>query len=273
MKIRSRDIKNLIFRIIKSNTGVYAAQSTYFFILSMIPIMLLLLTIVQYTPVTKADVMTALVQIIPEANMQGFLVNIVNEVYNQSRTVIPITAILAIWSAGKGVLSMCTGLNWAYKREETRNYLVLRLRASLYTVIFVIMIALALLLQVFGNSIILFLHEHFLTLEATLTHLLSYKSFFSFVMFYGFALLVYRFLPNGDHVAKMQIPGALFAAAAWNAISAVISIYLVFSPNFSGLYGSMTAIILVMLWMYFCMYAILIGGHINAMYEEKKAGK
>ena len=52
--------------------------------------------------------------------MQDFMVGIVNEVYNQSKTVIPITAIVALWSAGKGVLAVSTGLNCAYELRETR---------------------------------------------------------------------------------------------------------------------------------------------------------
>ena len=71
-------VKELTDRIGKNHTGAYAAQSAYFFILSLIPIILLLLTIVQYTPVTKADVMIAMVRVFPEKNMQDFIIGIVN---------------------------------------------------------------------------------------------------------------------------------------------------------------------------------------------------
>ena len=95
-------IREITGQVSQKHVGAYAAQSAYFFVLSMIPIILLLLAIIQYTPVTKADVMTAVVNLFPETNMQDFMVGIVNEVYNQSKTVIPITAIVALWSAGKG---------------------------------------------------------------------------------------------------------------------------------------------------------------------------
>ena len=74
-----------------NHVGAYAAQSAYFFILCMIPIILLLLTMVQYTPVTKADVMTAVVQVFP-TTVDSLIVSIVNQVYNQSTSVIPITS-------------------------------------------------------------------------------------------------------------------------------------------------------------------------------------
>ena len=89
--------------------------------------------------------------------MQDFMVGIVNEVYNQSKTVIPITAIVALWSAGKGVLAVSTGLNCAYELRETRNYVFLRIRASIYTILFIAAIVMALVLSVFGNNISIFI--------------------------------------------------------------------------------------------------------------------
>ena len=126
----------------KNHIGAYAAQSAYFLMLSLIPIILLLLAIIQYTPATKADVMTAMVLVFPEQSMQNFIVGIVNEVYNQSRTIIPVTAITALWSAGKGVLAINTGLNCVYNTKETRNYIFLRIRASFYIIVFLLAIIL-----------------------------------------------------------------------------------------------------------------------------------
>ena len=152
-------IREITGQVSQKHVGAYAAQSAYFFVLSMIPIILLLLAIIQYTPVTKADVMTAVVNLFPETNMQDFMVGIVNEVYNQSKTVIPITAIVALWSAGKGVLAVSTGLNCAYELRETRNYVFLRIRASIYTILFIAAIVMALVLSVFGNNISIFIYH------------------------------------------------------------------------------------------------------------------
>lgn len=252
-----------------SHTGAYAAQSAYFFMLSMIPIILLLLTIVQFTPVTKADVMTAMVQVFPEENMQAFMVGIVNEVYNQSRTVIPITAVVAIWSAGKGVLAVSTGLNCVYKIDETRNYVYLRIRASLYTVLFIMAIVMGLLVSVFGNSISLFVNHRFPFLKETTEFVMQMRTVVAFVVMAGISLLVYHFLPNKKVQFRKLFPGAVFTSLGWLGISFVFSMYLSIFRGFTGLYGSMTAIILVMLWLYFCMYAMLLGGLINSLWIEK----
>ncbi len=139
-----------------NHVGAYAAQTAYFFMICMIPIILLLLTLVQYTPVTKADVMTAVIQVFP-SSVDSMMTSIVNQVYNQSMGIIPVTVLVALWSAGKGVLAMSTGLNCVYQCRETRNYVLLRLRATLYTVMFILVIILLLVLSVFGNSLNLFI--------------------------------------------------------------------------------------------------------------------
>ena len=71
----------------KDHVGAYAAQAAYFFMLSLIPIILLLITLVQYTPVTKADVMTAVLQVFPKS-VDSLITSIVNQVYNQSGGII-----------------------------------------------------------------------------------------------------------------------------------------------------------------------------------------
>ncbi len=263
-------IQDFTGQVSRKHVGAYAAQSAYFFVLSMIPIILLLLAIIQYTPVTKADVMTAVVNLFPEANMQDFMVGIVNEVYNQSKTVIPITAIVALWSAGKGVLAVSTGLNCAYELRETRNYVFLRIRASVYTILFIAAIVMALVLSVFGNNISIFVYHKIPFLAETTDLIMRLRTVISFVVMIGISLLVYHFLPNRKLPFRDLILGSIFTSLGWLVISFIFSMYLTIFKGFSGLYGSMTAIILVMLWLYFCMYVMLLGGLINCIWVDMK---
>ena len=67
---------------------------------------------------------------------------------------------------------------------------------------------------------------------------------------------------------KRQLPGAVFTACGWLLISLVFSMYLDIFTGFSTMYGSLTMIILIMLWLYMCMYVILLGGEVNALLER-----
>ena len=248
----------------RDHVGAYAAQSAYFFMLCMIPILLLLLTLVQFTPVTKADVMTAVMQVFP-SSVDSLIVSIVNQVYNQSMGIIPVTAVVALWSAGKGVLAMSNGLNCIYSCEETRNYVFLRIRATVYTVLFIVVILLLLVMSVFGNTLNIFITTHVRFLKPVSDWMIQRRAVIVPVVLMGFSLLIYKFLPNRRDTLRRQIPGAVFAALAWMAISWVFSVFVDVFQGFSDMYGSLTTIVLIMLWLYFCMYSILLGGVLNKL--------
>ena len=243
-------ITDITDEIGNAHVGAYAAQSAYFFMLCMIPIILLLLTLVQYTPVTKADVMTAVMQVFP-SSVDSMMATVVNQVYNQSMGIIPVTIIVALWSAGKGVLAMTTGLNCVYHCKETRNYVILRLRSTLYTLMFLLVILFLLVLSVFGNSLNIFISEHIPIFAEIADRVIELRTILTPIVMVAFSLLIYKFLPNRRDSLLRQLPGAVFAAIGWMAISWVFSVYVDVFTGFSSMYGSLTTIVLIMLWMYF----------------------
>ena len=263
-----QNITNITAGVSADHVGAYAAQTSYFFMLFMIPIILLLLTMVQYTPVTKADVMTAVIQVFP-SSVDSLITSIVNQVYNQSTGVIPITIVVALWSAGKGVLAMTSGLNCVYKCNETRNYVFLRIRATIYTVMFIIVIIFLLVLSVFGNTLNLFIAEHIPIMLGVAEKLLETRIIITPIVLVAFSLMIYKFLPNRRDKFRYQLPGAMFSAVGWMIISWIFSVYLDVFKGFSSMYGSLTTIVLIMLWMYFCMYCILLGGELNVLLNGK----
>ena len=268
-------IKGYAFRVMdvvsSHHTGAYAAQAAYFFVLSMIPIILLLLTMVQFTSLTKDYIMNAVLQAFP-TTVEGLIESIVDQVYSQSGTIIPITVLVALWSAGRGVLSITNGLNCVYESRETRNYIYLRIRASLYTVIFLVAIILSLVLSVFGNRIAVMLNQHFPVLLRMIDVLIRGRTLITLGILTLFWDTVYKYLPNrkniGKTTMKKQLPGAIFTACAWQVISFIFSIYLDIFTGFTTMYGSLTMIILIMLWLYMCMYVILLGGEVNALLQR-----
>ena len=261
-------ILNMTADVTEDHVGAYAAQSAYFFMLCMIPIILLLITMVQYTPVTKADVMTAVIQVFP-TSVDSMITSIVNQVYNQSSGIIPITVVVALWSAGKGVLAMTSGLNCVYKCNETRNYIFLRIRATIYTVMFILVIIFLLVLSVFGNTLNIFIAAHVPILKNLADRLIAMRTIITPIVLMVFCLLIYKFLPNRKDKLRKQLPGSVFAAIGWMIVSWIFSVYVDIFKGFSDMYGSLTTIVLIMLWMYFCMYCVLLGGELNMMMYDK----
>ncbi|MBD9157954.1 MAG: YihY/virulence factor BrkB family protein [Lachnospiraceae bacterium] len=132
--------------------GAYAAQTAYFIMLSFFPFIILLVTLVQYTSLTPADIYRATQAVFPPS-MDAFVLGIINEVYSKTAVTISLSAIMTAWSAGKGFMGLIQGMNMIYNVEERRNYIILRLQSALYTVVFVVAIILSLVVLVFGNSL------------------------------------------------------------------------------------------------------------------------
>ncbi len=240
-------MEKLIKKIIKmigkmkaDHVSAYAAQSAFFLMLSLIPRVLLLLAMVQFTPISKADVMLVAYKMFP-STVRASIVSVIDEVYGQSKAMIPISAVIASWSAGRVTLAVTKGLNCIYEQEETRNYFYLRIRSAIYTVL--------------------------LLLAAVLSFELLGVSFFLIIFF---STMVYRFLPNNQREWKKQLPGAVLTAVGWTTSSYIFSIYIDIFKGFSNMYGSLKTIVIIMLWLYFCMYMLLLGGELNVLLERKK---
>ncbi len=268
MKALYNRVIKFIQKVIDDHVAAYAAQSAFFLVLSLIPIILLLLTLVQYTPITKADVMTVAYQLFP-VTIRATMISIINEVYNQSRAIIPVTAVIAFWSAGRGTLAIANGLNCIQGQQETRNYFVLRLRAAFYTVLLILSIALCLILLGFGNGISMLLNEHLPFLRYVTEFIIEIRTIVMMLVLMLLFICIYRFLPNHKKRCQVHLPGAVFTAIGWTLASYLISIYTDIFRGFTNMYGSLTTIVLIMLWFYFCMYILLLGGEINRNLEEK----
>ena len=249
-------------RIKTDHIGAYAAQAAYFLIMSFIPFVLVLTALVQYTPLTYRMLRQAVIGFVP-TNLQDFVLSIIAEVFTRSAAVVPISALFALWSSGKGMQSLIAGLNVIYHVKETRNWLTNRLYSMLYMFLFVIAIIISLLLLVMGNRIHSALVIYAPFLARILGRFLSAKTFLVFVVLFLVFLVLYRYL------LKSQVPGAFIIAVAWSLFSYFFSLYFTFFPNFSNMYGSLSALIMVMLWLYCCMNLLLYGAEINAYFENQ----
>ncbi len=253
----------------RNHLKAYAAEAAFFLVISLVPTILLLLTLIQFTPVTEANIIMAVEQIFP-TDINAFVISIVEEVYSKSSAVISITAITAMWSASRGVLSIVSGLNWIFGIDNNKNYVYTRVRATIYTLFFVVAMVMTLAVLVFGNKISIFVAMNIPIVQHIIDLIIQVRV----LGFLGVLILVfmvaYRYLPSEKNQVKNQFPGALFAAVGWIACSFAFSVYVDVYSGFANMYGSLTTIVLIMLWFYFCMYSMLIGARINVYVEECK---
>ena len=276
-KINFKKIYKIIEKLFKNMgedlVSEYSAQCSYYTILSFIPFIILVLTMIQYTGVGPQALFNAISKIIP-SSMNEIILDIVQEVYSKSIGTISISIIFTIWSAGKGLFALNKGLQSVYNtnNKESASYIYLRVKAIIETIMFIILIVLGLTLLVFGNSLIEIIQkyvgglENYNTISAIVTQI--GLILITFLIF----LLLYKFMPKHKVSFKSQIYGAIFGAIALNIISIVFSKYLYIFKGFSITYGSLATLMLIMKWIYSCFYTVFFGAELNKLINNKKTG-
>jgi membrane protein len=228
--------------------------------------------LLKYTPVSLDFLVKGVNLVLPDY-IAGFLVSIIKETYASSVGILSVAGIVAIWSAAKGIQYLTNGLNMMYDLDETRSWLTLRFWAIIYTFIMIFSIVLMLVLLVFGRTLQNWLVNYVPAVAAVTRVLLKLKSLIGIGgLTFIFALFYWAF-PNrkgrgGSRITYVrQLPGAFFCAVAWYLFSFGVSIYVDYFHGFSG-YGSLTTIVLIMVWLYICMYILLVCAEVNNQYSE-----
>jgi len=259
-------------RCSQNQISVYAAQSSFFMILSALPLIMLLTAAVQsISPLSQGSLMSAILELVP-ASLKSYLVTLIDELYrNISSTIISLSALTVLWAASKGIYALELGLNQIYQVDQKRHFLVRRLLAVGYTLAFIVIVLLCLILLVFGNRLQILLTHTFPLLGQITAFILNLRSFLSIAILTLFFSLLYKVLPNRPLSYKKQLPGAVFAALGWVLFSFFYSIYIDNFSNYAHIYGSMTALILLCLWIYVCMNIVLIGAQINMWLSERES--
>lgn len=251
----------------KDNVSEYAAECAYFTILSFIPFIIFFLTLIQFTNIDKESIYFWIREVIP-TTMHNMILGIIDEVYSKSIGTISIAAIFALWSASKGFFCLSKGLRKIYKSKEQNLNVIMRIEGVFYTFIFVIAIISFLVVMVLGNRIHQLFAQKFRTVAFITAYILKIRGFILVIAMFIVFLLIYKFIPRKKNKFKNQIYGSIFASIGWYLTSWIFSIYINLFEGFSNTYGSLTSIILIMMWVYVCMYIILLGAEINTLVEE-----
>lgn len=263
-----KNVKEFILKITNDDISTYSAQSSFFIMLSLFPFIMLLLTLVKYTILSKSLLLSVAVNITPDV-LDPLIISIIDELYSNlaGSALISISAILALWSASRGILSIIKGLNRILEIDDKRNYFVLRFIASIYTVLFIIAILLSLIILVFGRSIYRSLKDTSALLYDVVGFFVNQSTVTSIVILTLLFLVIYKALPAKKSSFALLIPGSLFTAIGWMISSYFFSLYLKLSPNFSYIYGSLSMFILLMLWIYIGMYILFLGCEVNKYFQ------
>lgn len=264
---RVMNLRHFMNKCKDDKISAYAAQTAFFIMLSAIPFLMVFSSLLKYTPLTENVVLEIMQRVIPEY-IEPFLLSIVEEVYSRSVGLISVTAVAAIWSASKGIHYMSDGFNSVNNLVETRNWFVLRFWAIVYTLVFLVAIVASLVVLVFGNSLADMAKFHYPLLANAAEWFSNLKGLVMFVVLTLFFDVIFKTLPNRKLTLRSQLPGAVICSVAWYLFSLGVSVYVDYFNGFS-MYGSLTTIALIMLWLYYCMYIMMLSAEINVVFGER----
>ncbi len=273
-----RKTKTAISIIFNDNITLYSAQACYYIMVSTVPFIILLLSLAKY--ILDVDTVMAFIQSRIDGQLGDIVENLLTEVVGKTGvSLVSLTAVSTLWASSRGVNSVFRGVTEVYGIRVKENFLYDIGRSLIYTLCFILIIIGALLALVFGRSIALALRETIPLVYIIFDIIDTYSTiamFFVFTLFFGLIYntsskkgsktskeehrIVSAFIPCGFWA---HIPGAMFSAAGWLLFSYLFSLYIAYFPNLSYIYGSIAAVVVLMLWLYACMIILLLGAEAN----------
>ena len=176
-------IKEFIDNINKDDVGVYAAQSTFYIVLSAVPLaMLIVLCLKYFVSVDLATVITSIEKALPQAIAQ-FLASVVSEVFYRTETTAVFSAafITLLWTSSKGTMAVYCGLNKIYGYTRELGWMRMRIMSFFYNILFIAVIISSVVVIVFGNAILSFFDEKFILAHYIIRFIMQFRFIIFFV--------------------------------------------------------------------------------------------
>lgn len=260
---------SLMRQLQEMNIPSHAANAGYFIVLAVFPMLVLILSVLRYTDLDAEDLMNLLGGFLPDALLPAARRLIVNTYAHTSSAVVSVSAVSALWSASRGVYGVLMGLNSIYGVREDRGYFYTRAISVVYTFLLLLVLILTLVLNVFGEALLELLPKAKGELGQLLSDVIDLRFFLLLLLQTVLFTAIFMVLPNRKNRFFDSLPGAVLASLGWLIFTELFSVYVVHFAGYSNVYGSVYAIALSMLWLYFCLSILFYGGALNRIMMEE----
>ena len=220
-----------------------AASTAFWFFLSIVPIVILCVSVLPYTSITEEQLLTTVAPVLPDSMNQLIRV-IIADVYSSGVGVLSISIAATVWSSAMGFASLIRGLEDIYEQPRRAGFLMRRARGIIYTLGMLLMMILSFVLGGFGQQIKALVEKY----------LPGSQSFFSFLLHFRFVVVIalltiffaaiFRWSTGLRPRFGEVLPGALTAAVGWSIFSWAFSAWVSATGSY-GTYGSLVTVVLV----------------------------
>lgn len=249
---------------------LHSAYTSFFLVLSLFPGLLLLLGILRYTSLDAADLMNILEGWLPE-ELMGTVSSLIEASYRHSSgAVVSISVVAALYSASRGMFGILGGLNAVYGLPPRRSYWRKRALSMAHTAAFLLLLVLTLMLHVFGTALLDYLQMTTSPALLILMRLVDLRSVLLMALLTALFAAMYAWLPAQRNRLRESFPGAACAGAGWLVFTKLFSVYVAHFAGYTNIYGSVYALALGMLWLYFCIFIFFCGGALNRFLSARR---
>ena len=240
--------------------SIYAAQASFFVITSAIPFLSILFSLAGIL-LPHSDVIGQLISAFPEGTAE--LIGTPNV------PLLSISAAAALWTSSRGTSAVRAGIENVYRADIPEGFIRRRARSVVSTLFFILIIVTSAAVMLFGNHIAGFFPDRIAELFSGLR-----TPFFIVIMTAVFTSVYVSVATRSHSVSRSisaHLPGAVLSSSGWVVFSLLYSFYIDHFPRASAIYGSLAAVCLIMLWLYFCMVILLFGAVFNRIRQRSKS--
>lgn len=248
--------------------SLHSAYTCFFLVLSLFPGLLLLLGILRYTSMEAADLIGLLEGFVPQSLLPTVQSLITASYRHSSGTVVTVSVLGTLYSASRGMFGILGGLDAIYTPVHRHSYLGRRGISVVYNITFLLGLLLTLMLYLASTALIDYLWMTTNPAVMTLLNLIDLRSLFLLVMQTVLFAGMYALLPDQRSRFSRSLPGAAFASVGWLVFSWLFSLYVEHFTQYTNIYGSIYALALGMLWLYFCVSIFFYGAALNRYLAE-----
>ncbi|WP_241536074.1 YihY/virulence factor BrkB family protein [Indiicoccus explosivorum] len=263
--------KKTVKRFFRDHYYDRAAQTAYYFLVSVIPFLIFMLSLVSYLPVNPDAVLNFIEPFAPGETLSLIEENVTDILSAGKGGILSISLIGAFWVGSMAVQSLARTLNAAYGAPSKLPFLKGLARDLGITLLFMFIIPVSLFLPFIEQSLkwaadYTGIFEEFTgTIYIWRTVKWGLGSIFIFLFF----LVFYRIVPNQPTRIRSVLPGAILSTVAWQGASLLFGYYTE-SVSYSRLYGQLAGIIVLVGWFYLTATIVLFSGLLNAEYLRRR---
>lgn len=255
-------IKSMINRYFEHNVGGSSAKLTYYLIFSFSPFLLFLNAALAYAELPTEDILYSLAKVIP-SDAVDIISSYLNHIYTlRSKSFLILGLGIGIYSTARAINSLLSALSLAYRAPKKGG-----IRHTIIAVIFTVMIFIAFVFLLIAITLSKNILARIWSLFGFSYYLLDLwnmlRWFFVWVLTFFIILGIYRIVPYRRIRFLQALPGVIFAAVVWFISSWIFSFYVENFARYSVVYGSLGAIIVLLLWLYLTGIIIIMGGELN----------